>query len=204
MIGITKRRIHTMTDKPRLPAGQTLTEDFPVLHCGDIPDFDANSWDFRIFGLVKREVALSYEEFLKLPHDRITADFHCVTTWSRFDNIWEGVKSRTVVDLAVLKPEAKFVLIHCEQGYTTNLSLAEFLDDDVIFARKWNGAGLTKEHGFPLRLVVPKLYAWKSAKWVRGIEFLGSDQRGFWERNGYHNHGDPWKEERYSSQEQVE
>lgn len=190
-----------MIDKPRLPPGQDLTEDFPILHFGGVPDFDRNSWDFRISGLVEREVALNYEDFIKLRHDRIKADFHCVTTWSRFDNIWEGVKSQTVLDLAVLKPEVKFVLIHCEQGYTTNLSLSEFLDDDVIFARKWSGADLTSEHGFPLRLVVPKLYAWKSAKWVRGIELLSLDKKGFWESHGYHNHGDPWKEERYSSQE---
>ncbi len=190
-----------MADKPRLPPNQRLTEDFPVLHFGQAPDFIERDWTFRLFGLVEKEVVLSYKELLELPHERVTADFHCVTTWSRFDNLWEGIKGKVILELVTVKPEAKFVLIHCEHGYTTNLQLDEFLYDDVIFARKWNGANLSREHGFPLRLVVPKLYAWKSAKWVRGVELLSEDKRGFWESRGYHNHGDPWKEERYSSQE---
>ncbi len=187
------------TNNPRLPPGQTLTEQLPVLHIGDIPAFDIDTWTFRIFGLVENEIEMKYERFLALPHETIIADFHCVTTWSRFDNVWEGVKTGKIAELARVKPSAKFVMVHCKQGYTTNIRIEEFFEEDVIFARKLDGADLTPEHGFPLRLVVPRLYAWKSAKWVRAVEFMELDSGGFWELRGYHNHGDPWKEERYGT-----
>jgi len=188
-------------DQSRVPPGQTLTTKFPVLHAGDVPSFERKEWTFRLFGLVEKETVFTYDQFLALPMARTVSDFHCVTTWSRLDNAWEGVLARTLADLAKPASKATHVLIHCEQGYTTNLSLDDFTRDNVIFALKWEGKDLTPEHGYPLRLVVPHLYAWKSAKWVRGVEFLDQNVRGFWESRGYHIHGGPWREERYSSQE---
>lgn len=190
-----------MNEKDRLPPGQRLVTDFPTLHFGGVPTFHKESWTFRIFGEVEEEKTFTYDEFTALPNTEQTTDFHCVTGWSRYDNRWTGVTAKTVAGLVTVKPKVAHVLIHCEQNYTTNLPIAEFLDDDVLFAWGHDGADLTPDHGWPLRLVVPKLYAWKSAKWVRGIEFMTEDQRGFWENHGYHNHGDPWTEERYSSQE---
>ena len=188
----------------RVPPGQTLTDKFPVLSYGATPRFNPAKWDFRVFGLVEKELRFSYEEFRALPQTKQTSDFHCVTTWSRLDNLWEGVKVLDLMKLVGLKPQAHFVLIHCEQNYTANLPLDEFLDDDVILAHRHDGRDLPPDHGFPLRLVVPKLYAWKSAKWVRAVEFCEFDKRGFWEVRGYHNHADPWREERYSFQEEPE
>ena len=185
----------------RLPPGQTLTDKFPVLSYGPAPSFDAAKWDFRVVGLVEKPLHFTYEQFRALPQTRQVSDFHCVTTWSRFDNRWEGVKVLDLIKLVTLAPEARFVIIHCDGGYTTNLPLEEFLDDDVILAHRHDGRDLELDHGWPLRLVVPKLYAWKSAKWVRAIEFSDIDRRGFWEVRGYHNHADPWREERYSFQE---
>jgi DMSO/TMAO reductase YedYZ molybdopterin-dependent catalytic subunit len=161
-------------------------------------------WDFRLFGLVERPVRLNYQQFRTLPQTRLTTDFHCVTTWSRLDNQWEGTLAKDVLSLIQVKAEARYVVIHCDGGYTTNLTLTQFLDDDVIFAHRHDGQDLEPDHGWPLRLVVPKLYAWKSAKWVRGIEFLAQNKRGFWEVRGYHNRGNPWIEERYSDQEEDE
>jgi DMSO/TMAO reductase YedYZ molybdopterin-dependent catalytic subunit len=186
----------------RLPPGQTLVTNFPVLSYGPTPRFNPAKWDFRMMGLVERPLRFSWEEFRALPRTRQVADFHCVTTWSRYDNQWEGVKTRALAETAGLKPEAKFVVVLCDGGYTTNLPLDEFLDDDVLLAYRHDGKDLEPDHGWPLRLVVPKLYAWKSAKWVRAIEFTARDRRGFWEVRGYHNHGDPWTEERYSFEEE--
>lgn len=188
----------------RVPPGQVLTDKFPVLSYGPTPRFNAAKWDFRVVGLVEKELRFSYEEFRALPQSKQISDFHCVTSWSRLDNEWEGVKVLDLMKLVSLKPEARFVVIHCEQGYSANLPLNEFLDDDVILAHRHDGRDLSPDHGFPLRLVAPKLYAWKSAKWVRGIEFSEFDKRGFWEVRGYHNHADPWREERYSFQEDPE
>jgi len=185
----------------RLPPGQYLTNKFPVLSYGPTPTFDRATWDLRLFGLVDAERRLTYDELRAMPSVVSTSDFHCVTTWSRLDNRWEGVRARDVVSLVRLQPEARFVLVHCEQGYTTNLTLDDLLEPEVLLAWGHDGADLSPDHGYPLRLVVPKLYAWKSAKWVRGLEFLADDQRGFWEIRGYHSHADPWKEERYSYQE---
>ena len=186
----------------RVPPGQFVVEKWPVLSYGPTPRFNPATWDFHLSGLVADPLRLNYQQFRALPQSRLTADFHCVTTWSRLDNVWEGVLAKDVGALIRLKPEARYVLIHCDGGYTTNLSLDQFLDDDVIFAHRHDGQDLEPDHGWPLRLVVPKLYAWKSAKWVRGVEFLAENQRGFWEVRGYHNRGNPWAEERYSDQEE--
>lgn len=198
-------RIVTAEDlRRRVPPGQYLTEKFPVLSYGPTPRFNPEKWDFRVFGMVEEPLRFSYNEFLALPHAKQVADFHCVTTWSRLDNEWEGVKIADLMARVRLKPAVTHVIIHCDGGYTTNLPLHEFLDDDVMLARRHDGHDLEPDHGWPLRLIVPKLYAWKSAKWVRAIEFAHADRRGFWEVRGYHNHADPWKEERYSFQEDRE
>ena len=185
----------------RVPPGQRLVKGWPVLHVGSIPVFDEATWDFRLFGLIENEVTLSYSELKALPNVHVPADMHCVTGWSTLDNEWEGVSFRTLVDLCRPTAEAKWVLTHCDHEYTSNLSLQAMLDDDVLVAWANRGEPLTPEHGYPLRLVVPKRYAWKSAKWLRGLEFLPHNKRGYWEVRGYHVHGDPWPEERYSYQE---
>jgi DMSO/TMAO reductase YedYZ molybdopterin-dependent catalytic subunit len=182
----------------RVPPGQVLTEKWPVLHYGSVPSVDLKRWCFRIFGLVKAERALTWPQFLALPTITRTADFHCVTGWSRLENHWEGVATQELLKLVEVDPRAKFVMVHGMNNFTANLPLPEFLDDDAMFAYKHDGRDLTPEHGWPLRLIVPKLYAWKSAKWVTGIELIAEDRPSFWEGYGYHMHGDPWKEERYS------
>ena len=181
----------------RVPPGQRLTEKFPVLHHGDVPQIDVSKWTFRIWGLVEQERKLSYEEFLALPQVKVFSDVHCVTGWSKLNNTWEGVSAQAIKELVKILPEAKFIIVHCYAGFTTNLTLEDFFQTDVLFAVKHNGELLTPEHGYPLRLVVPRLYFWKSTKWVEGVEFTAKDREGFWESRGYHNHGDPWKEERY-------
>jgi DMSO/TMAO reductase YedYZ molybdopterin-dependent catalytic subunit len=187
------------TQRPnRIPSGQRGTEKWPVLHYGSVPDIKISSWTFAISGLVEKENKLSYEEFISLPIVKVLSDIHCVTTWSRLNNLWEGVSSRSFRELVRIRPEAQFVIVHAAGGFTTNLSLSDFFQPDVLFAVKHDGKALTPEHGYPVRLVVPRLYFWKSAKWATGLEFVEKDKPGFWESNGYHNHGDPWKEERYS------
>ncbi len=181
----------------RVPPGQYLTERFPVLHYGSVPRFDRETWDFRIWGLVEEEKRWTFDQFRSLPSTSIVADIHCVTRWSKLDTRWEGVGTRELLSHVQLKPEARFVLVHAEQGFTANLPLEDFLREENLFAWRYDGEELTPEHGWPLRLVVPSLYFWKSAKWVRGIELLVEDQPGFWESYGYHNRGDPWKEERF-------
>lgn len=183
----------------RIPPGQSATKGWPVLHVGGVPGFDPKAWDFRIFGLVENPVTLSYEEFMSLPKVTVTSDIHCVTGWSKLDNTWEGVSTREVLKLARPLPEAKYVMVYAENDYTANLPLDEFLAEDALFAYRHNGRDLTPEHGWPLRLVVPRLYFWKSAKWVRGIELMREDRPGYWEKRGYHMHGDPWTEERYAA-----
>jgi DMSO/TMAO reductase YedYZ molybdopterin-dependent catalytic subunit len=184
--------------KERLPPGQRLTGKWPALHYGRVPSVDVKKWTFTISGLVDRERVLGYEEFSTLPQVEVFSDIHCVTTWSRYDNLWEGVSTGTVKEIVKIMPEAKHVLVRSEGGFTTNLPLGDFFQPDVLFALKHDGQPLAPEHGGPVRLVVPRLYFWKSAKWVTGIEFMAKDRPGFWERAGYHNHGDPWREERYS------
>ena len=183
--------------KQRIPPGQHEVTSFPVLHYGPVPQIDINKWTFQIFGLVDKERELSHREFVMLPRVRVFSDIHCVTTWSRLNNLWEGVSTSTIKDLVTIKPEAEYVIVHAAHGFTTNLSLEDFFQPDALFALMFNRDPLTPEHGAPLRLVVPRLYFWKSAKWVTGIEFTDEDVPGFWESNGYHNHGDPWTEERY-------
>jgi DMSO/TMAO reductase YedYZ molybdopterin-dependent catalytic subunit len=181
--------------KTRLPPQQALTRKWPVLHAGTVPPFDRATWNFRIFGLVEQEWSCGYDEFLSLPTVQVRADMHCVTRWSKLDNLWEGVATRTVLEQVHVLPQAKYVMVHCEQGFTTNLPLDDFLQPDCLFAWKHDGRLLEPDHGFPLRLVVPRLYAWKSAKWVRGIELMDRDRAGFWEsweHGGYHMRGDPW------------
>jgi DMSO/TMAO reductase YedYZ molybdopterin-dependent catalytic subunit len=181
----------------RVPPGQRLTENWPALHHGSVPKIDINQWQFRIFGLVEKERQLDYREFTALPMVKVNSDIHCVTGWSKLDNLWEGVSSAQIKELVKILPEAKYVMVHGVGGFSTNLSLDDFFQPDVLFALKHDGETLTEAHGYPLRLVVPRLYFWKSAKWVNGLEFMAKDRRGFWESGGYHNHGDPWKEERY-------
>lgn len=182
----------------RLPPGQKLTDGWPVLHYGGIPDIDLATWKFSVVGLVEEEVHFTWDEFMALPQTNLRSDIHCVTHWSKFDNDWTGVHIRDVMSQLKVKPEAKHVMLHSYGGYTTNVPIDELIDDDVLFAHSHNGEPLKKEHGWPLRLVVPKLYFWKSAKWVRGMVFMPDEKPGFWEMYGYHIHGDPWTEERYS------
>ncbi|MBU6423640.1 MAG: sulfite oxidase-like oxidoreductase [Chloroflexi bacterium] len=181
----------------RVPPGQYLTEKWPVLHYGPVPSFDPKRWDFRVWGRVENELRWSWDEFQALEQRVVQADMHCVTTWSRLDQKWEGIPFATILELAKPLPDAAFVIAHCEHGFTANVPIDAVRDDDVLIALRANGEPLTPEHGSPARLVIPKLYAWKSAKWLRGIEFSTVDKPGFWERNGYHNVGDPWKEQRY-------
>ena len=182
----------------RLPPGQKLTDGWPVLHYGGIPDIDLATWKFSIVGLVEEEVHFTWDEFMALPQTTVRSDIHCVTHWSKFDNDWTGVHIRDVMSRVNLKPEAKHMMVHSHGGYTTNIPLAELVDEDVLFAHSHDGKPLEKQHGWPLRLVVPKLYFWKSAKWVRGMVAMPDEKPGFWEMYGYHIHGDPWTEERYS------
>lgn len=181
----------------RLPPGQALTLKWPVLHEGAVPKFDAASWDLEIRGLVDSPFTVTWEEFKALPRKRITADFHCVTTWSKFDNEWEGVPFTVIAEKARIQPAAKYVVIRGEGGYTTNAPLEDLLREDVLLADWHAPEPLTADHGAPVRLVVPHLYAWKSAKWLRGLDFVESDQPGFWEKVGYHMYGDPFREQRY-------
>jgi len=188
-----------MMQAGRLPPGQAATLKWPVLHEGSVPRFDPARWDFRIAGLVEQPVRLTWDEFNRLPKSTVTSDFHCVTRWSRFDNRWEGVLFRDALKLVKLVPRAAYVLVHAEQGYTANVPLADLDRDNVLFATHHDGQPLPPDHGYPLRLIVPHLYAWKSVKWVRGLEFYDHDLPGFWEQNGYHMYGDPFREQRFDS-----
>jgi len=202
----------------RVPPGQRAMDRWPVLHYGPVPRFDPAKWTLRIWGLVNEEKALSYAEFAALPRVKVFSDIHCVTTWSRLDNLWEGVSTAVIKGLTTLLPEARFAIVHATGGFTTNLTLEDFFQPDVLFAMQHDplrSGGpfaphhadpfedehhfepITPEHGGPVRLVVPQLYFWKSAKWVTGVQFTAKDMPGFWETRGYHNHGDPWTEERY-------
>jgi len=193
-----KRIISPDTLKPnRVPPGQRLTDKWPVLHYGSVPKIDVKKWSLKITGLVDKERTLTYDEFTALPRVEVFSDIHCVTTWSRLNNLWEGISTSAIKELAGIKGEAKYVMVEGAGGFTTNLSLEDFFLEDVLFVLKWDGKPLTAEHGGPVRLVAPRLYFWKSAKWVTGLRFMAKDEPGFWERTGYHMHGDPWREERY-------
>jgi DMSO/TMAO reductase YedYZ molybdopterin-dependent catalytic subunit len=184
-------------DPDRLPPGQYLTEKWPVLHAGTVPHTDLATWDFRVFGEVETPITLSWEEFTALPSREITIDIHCVTRWSRFDTSFKGVHWSELAKLVSPKPSARYVVAHAEQDFTANVPLRALEDEEALLAYEADGEPLTAEHGWPLRLVIPKRYFWKSAKWLRGIELLNHNEPGFWERLGYHNEADYWKEERY-------
>ena len=181
----------------RLPPGQYLARDFPVLHVGTPPRFDPRTWRFRIFGLVDDPQELDWSRFTSLPTKTVRTDIHCVTRWTKFDTTWEGVPFSEIVKLARPKPNAAFVVSHGANGYTANVPLAVAADDGVLLAYKYEGAPLEPIHGGPMRMLVPKRYFWKSTKWCDGIEFIADDRPGFWEVRGYSNDADPWKEERY-------
>ncbi len=198
-----------MDDTPRrgndrVPPGQYVTKKWPVLSCGDTPDVATSLFALRLFGLVEAERTLDWQALQSLPRREVVADFHCVTRFSTLDNSWSGFSTRDV--LAAVRPDtsASHALIHCYGGYTTNLPLPDLLSEHALFADRHGEAPLEADHGGPLRLVVPHLYAWKSAKWVQAVEFLAADERGFWEQNGYHTYGDPWQEQRFSSQETTQ
>lgn len=192
-----KKLVERGLDPARLPPGQYLTEKWPVLHAGTVPRTDLATWDFKVFGEVEQPLALTYDELQALPQTQITIDIHCVTRWSRFDTSFKGVHWRELAQRARPKGTARFVLAHAEQGFTSNVPLTALEDENAVIAWEADGKPLAPEHGWPLRLVVPSRYFWKSAKWLRGLELLSSDQPGFWERYGYHNEADYWKEERY-------
>ena len=185
--------------KSRTPPGQVLTQKWPVLHYGSVPKVNPRDplWRLRVFGLVDEPYELTYDEIRALPATDVVCDMHCVTHWSRLDNTFTGVPTRTLIDRAKPKPDARFVMCHSEAGFTVNVPLAEFVADDCLLAYQWQGEDITPDHGWPLRGLVPRLYLWKSAKWIRGIELRATDAPGFWEQNGYHMHGDPWREERF-------
>lgn len=201
-----RRQQENDTLAARTPPGQTLTKGFPVLTYGGTPIVTAERWTCRVFGLVGRDHLFSWADLMAMPQTTQTCDIHCVTTWSRLDMVWTGVRFRDFLvaverECGPLSPDARFAMQHSTGGYTTNTPLSYLLDDDVLLAHSHDGAPLEAEHGGPVRMLVPKYYFWKSAKWLSGIEFMPQDRRGFWERNGYHNNADPWKEERFSSQE---
>jgi DMSO/TMAO reductase YedYZ molybdopterin-dependent catalytic subunit len=183
----------------RTPPGQTLTSKWPVLHYGSVPVIDphAPDWSLRVFGLCDEEFELTYPQILEMPSVDVYCDMHCVTHWSRLDNTFTGVSTKLLIDRANPREDAKFVMCHSEAGFTVNVPLRDFVAEDCLLAYAWEGKPLTAEHGGPLRGLVPRLYLWKSAKWIRGIELRATDAPGFWEQNGYHMHGDPWKEQRF-------
>jgi DMSO/TMAO reductase YedYZ molybdopterin-dependent catalytic subunit len=192
----------------RLPPGQSLTQKFPVLHYGPVPHFNPVAWDFRVWGEVEQEKSWTWDEFQQLPRARLEMDIHCVTRWSKFDTVWEGVLVRTLVDqgLIALKPTARFVMQHAEYGFTVNLPLEIVLAENFLLATHFNGEPITPDHGYPLRGVVGYIrgredlstpYFWKGAKWLRSLEFMYGDRLGFWEQAGYHNKADVWKEQRF-------
>jgi DMSO/TMAO reductase YedYZ molybdopterin-dependent catalytic subunit len=184
----------------RIPPGQTRTRKWPVLDAYGPPEIDLDAWRLELFGLVREPVTLDLEQFGELPRVKVFADMHCVTRWSRLGNLWEGVPTAALHSHVEILPEATHVLVYgYDGGWTTNVPIEEFFAEDVLLADRHDDAPITIEHGGPVRLVVPRLYAWKSAKWVRGIEFMNGDKAGFWEKGGYHMHGDPWREQRFGS-----
>lgn len=184
----------------RVPPGQTVTEKFPILHEGDVPVYDMNEWRLTVCGEVEAERSFTFEEILSLPATKVVRDIHCVTRWSKLDTEWEGVLFKDLLPLLGVKPEAKYVMFHADPDYETNVPLEDLLKDDVMLAYRFGGEPLTDKHGWPLRTLVPHRYFWKSAKWIRRIEFMREDRPGFWERNGFHNEADPFAEERFSGE----
>ena len=198
-MGLFDRRRTTEAEAGRVPPGQTLAvgDRWPLLHFGPVPEIDVTSWDLRVFGEVENELRFDFGELRALPQKEVTADIHCVTGWSRLGDTWTGVPIQEILRRAGPKPGVTHVMAHCEYGYTTSVPLGVLDDDDVLLCHRWNGQDLTVEHGWPLRLLVPKKYFWKSAKWLRGLEFMPRNRLGFWEQRGYHDEADPWKEQRY-------
>ncbi len=191
------------SDRPRQPPGQVLTRKWPVLHYGTVPTVDLKTWRFQVSGAVRNPFSLTWDELLTIPQREVTCDLHCVTQWSRLDNVFRGIPLEPIIERAALLPEAQFVMVHGEQDYSTNLPLADLMRPGNLLALSHNGEPLTPEHGGPVRLLVPHLYLWKSAKWVTGFEFMDEDYPGFWEQNGYHMRGDPWAEERFGRADPV-
>jgi len=189
----------TRPEDQRLPPGQHLTKDWPVLDLGVVPPVSRERWRLDVYGAIENPVFWTFAEFTAQKQAQFTSDIHCVTTWSRYDNEWEGLATRELLAACQPREDARFVVLHSYDGYTTNLALDDFAAEDALLAHSWSGQPLTEEHGGPVRLVVPHLYFWKSAKWLQAIEFLTDDAPGFWEVRGYHNRGDPWAEQRYSS-----
>jgi len=183
--------------RDRLPPGQTLVKDWPVLDLGIQPNVPAEKFRLDLDGALENRISLSLDDFMALPQAESVSDIHCVTQWSRYDNRWKGVAARTLLDLVRPMPEARHVVFHSHDGYTTNVRLDQFDQPDVFLVHEWEGEPISRQHGGPVRVLMPRLYLWKSAKWVRRIQFTISDRPGFWELRGYHNNGDPWSEERY-------
>lgn len=183
-------------ERPRLPPGQWVSKEWPVLHYGSVPEITLATWSVRVYGLVQNELQYNYNDLLALPQTTVAADIHCVTRWSLLDSTWQGISFAEIARRAAPLPAARYVMAHCAGGYTTNLPLAVLMEDDVLLCFKRNGQDLTPQHGWPLRLFVPKRYFWKSAKWLRALEFMAEDRLGFWEQAGYHNDADPWLEQR--------
>jgi len=184
----------------RLPPGQMLTERFPILHEGEVPQYDMSTWNLRLFGEVEEEKVLHFIDIQNMPKSKINCDIHCVTRWSKFDTVWEGIRFNDLLKKIKLKTSVKHVMIHADENYSANIPLDDLLGDEILLATHYDGKPLTEKHGFPLRLIVSHLYFWKSTKWIRGIEFMKEDRPGFWERNGFHNRADPFKEERFSGE----
>jgi DMSO/TMAO reductase YedYZ molybdopterin-dependent catalytic subunit len=184
-------------DQARLPPGQHIVQNWPVLDLGRQPDISHERWRLKVGGLVERPVTLDWAALMAMPQTKSRSDIHCVTTWSRYDNDWIGVRTQDLLSSVQPKAEAAFVMLHGYDGYTTNVPLTDFAAEDAILTHGWQGKPLSRDHGGPLRLVVPHLYLWKSAKWISAIDFIRADEPGFWEVNGYHMRGDPWNEERY-------
>jgi DMSO/TMAO reductase YedYZ molybdopterin-dependent catalytic subunit len=200
-----------ISQEGRLPPGQLLTVKFPVLHYGPVPTFDPSTWEFRVWGEVDQEVTWTWDEFLELPRTKVNMDIHCVTRWSKFDTEWEGVSLQALVQQEIIKvkPSAKFLLQHCDYGYSTNMPISVAMSDNFLLATHFDGQPLTPDHGYPLRGVVgaipgreglKDIYLWKGGKWLRGLEFMAEDQLGFWEQAGYHNDADVWDEQRFASE----
>ena len=200
-----------ISQEGRLPPGQSLTVKFPVLHYGPVPTFDPSTWAFRVWGEVDQEVTWTWDEFLELPRTKIKMDIHCVTRWSKFDTEWEGVSLQMLMQQEIIKvkPAAKFLLQHCEYGYSTNMPISIAISDNFLLATHFDGQPLTPDHGYPLRGVVGAIpgredlkdvYLWKGGKWLRGLEFMPEDRLGFWEQAGYHNVADVWDEQRFASE----
>ena len=196
-------RVDARRDSGRVPPGQVETRKWPVLHAGRVPAVSLAAWRFDVQGLVDRPLSLSWQDLLEMPRQETLCDIHCVTRWSRLDNLFGGVPVRALLERAGVQSAARYVLVHAEEGFTTNLPLADLDRPANLLALDWNGEPLTPEHGGPVRLLVPHLYFWKSAKWVRGLELLAEDEPGFWERGGYHMRGDPWHEERFGRPDPV-